>query len=269
MHSQRLLTAAVLGPLLYGILWWGGVIGFNWVLSIGIALCLFEYYSICFKSHTVIKYLGVVLGLMPVLAVAVTPMPWVIVPCLFLVLFTGAFLFIVSYAKWHRPIESLAVFLLGIWYVGFCGAHLGLLRAGILGREWILFLLVVIFSGDAGAYYVGRSIGKRKLCQPVSKGKTVEGAVGGLALNAIAAFLSWFLFMRQLDPRQLIVLAVVLGIIGQLGDLTESIVKRGFGVKDSGAILPGHGGIFDRIDAVLLAAPAIYWILHLGLVRQY
>ena len=153
---------------------------------------------------------------------------------------------------------------MGITYIGVCAAHLGLLRYLPMGREWVLFLLVTIFGGDAGAYYVGKGIGRHKLCPKISNGKTIEGAIGGLAVNAMAALFIWYIALRDIDPRILVPLALVIGAIGQVGDLAESIVKRSAGVKDSGKILPGHGGMFDRIDALLLAAPFLYWFLFLG-----
>jgi phosphatidate cytidylyltransferase len=132
-----------------------------------------------------------------------------------------------------------------------------------MGKEWVLFLLITVFSGDTGAYYVGKGIGKNKLCPHVSEGKTVEGSFGGLILNAIVAFFLWFVLLKKIDPRVLLSIALAVGAVGQVGDLIESMVKRFAGVKDSGNILPGHGGIFDRLDAVLLTSPFLFWILFL------
>ena len=157
---------------------------------------------------------------------------------------------------------------MGAAYVGFCAAHMVLMREMPGGREWILFLLVTVFSGDAGAYYVGKGIGRRKLCPALSSGKTVEGAVGGVLLNLAAALVLWSVLFRHLDLRLLLFLAVAMGIVGQAGDLAESIIKRSAGIKDSGTLLPGHGGIFDRVDAVLLAAPLLYWGLKLAGLEQ-
>ncbi len=269
MHTQRLLTAAVLGPLVFAVLWWGGVSGFALLLSAGVALCLYEYYSMVFPGIFWVRLFGVVAGLIPVFLSLFYPGPRMLVPGIFSGLFSSALLFIVTHERWKEPHTLWVFFFVGIGYIGFCASHLGLIRFLPLGRQWILFLLIVVFSGDAGAYYVGRALGKRKLCPGVSKGKTVAGAVGGLLANVVAAFLAWFLLLRSMEPWSLLFLAVVLGAVGQVGDLTESILKRGFGVKDSGSLLPGHGGVFDRVDAVLMAAPVLYWALELGLVKSF
>ncbi len=267
MHTKRLLTAAVLGPLVFFVLWWGGSTGFSVLLMAGSALCLYEYYSMVFPGRSVFHVLGVAAGLVPVFLSVACPEPRLLLPGIFCGLFFSALLFILTYDQWKEPQTSWVFFFMGIGYIGFCASHLGLIRFLPLGRQWILFLLIVVFSGDAGAYYVGHALGKRKLCPRVSKGKTVAGAIGGLVTNVVSAFLAWFLLLRSLEPWSLMFLAILMGAVGQVGDLAESIIKRGFGVKDSGSLLPGHGGVFDRIDAVLMAAPVLFWALDLGLVK--
>jgi phosphatidate cytidylyltransferase len=263
MHRLRLLTAAALGPLVFIVLWWGGRRLFDLALLGVTALCLYEYFTICFPGRGVIQGFGIFLGLFPVFSVLLWKDPEFIVPAVYIAFLGSAILFLVSYSRWSNAIQYWAAFFMGIAYVGVCAAHLGLLRYVPMGKEWVLFLLVTVFGGDAGAYYVGKGIGRHKLCPNVSKGKTVEGAAGGLILNAIAAFFLWFVLLRNIDPRALVPLALVIGAVGQVGDLVESMVKRSAGVKDSGSILPGHGGVLDRVDAVLLASPFLYWVLSL------
>lgn len=264
MHSQRLLTAAVLGPLVFIVLWWGGRRFFDPVLLLVSAICLYEYFALCFPGQWIIHGLGTVLGLLPVCSALLWEDPKFIVLSVYAAFVGTIFLFLASYSRWSNLLWNWATFFMGITYIGVCAAHLGLLRYLPMGREWVLFLLVTIFGGDAGAYYVGKGIGRHKLCPKISNGKTIEGAIGGLAVNAMAALFIWYIALRDIDPRILVPLALVIGAIGQVGDLAESIVKRSAGVKDSGKILPGHGGMFDRIDALLLAAPFLYWFLFLG-----
>jgi len=264
MHSQRFLTAAVLGPLVFIVLWWGGRRFFYPVLLGVSAICLYEYFALCFPGQPVIHGLGIIFGLFPVCSALLWEDPEFIVLSVYAAFVGTIFLFLASYSRWSNLLWNWATFFMGITYIGVCAAHLEFLRSLPMGREWVLFLLVTIFSGDAGAYYVGKGLGSHKLCPKISKGKTVEGAVGGLAVNAIAALFIWFTVLRNIDPRILVPLALVIGTIGQVGDLAESSVKRSVGVKDSGKILPGHGGMFDRIDALLLAAPFLYWFLSLG-----
>jgi phosphatidate cytidylyltransferase len=128
----------------------------------------------------------------------------------------------------------------------------------------ILGFFILIWSNDTFAYLVGRSVGKTKLFQRISPGKTWEGTVGGvICTQGIAYALS--IYFTELEPIHWHVVAVIVSVFGTLGDLVESMFKRSLGVKDSGNILPGHGGILDRFDAVLVAAPFV--VAYLSLVR--
>ncbi len=134
------------------------------------------------------------------------------------------------------------------------------------GNIWIFFLLAIIFSSDTGAFYCGRYLGKHKLHEKVSPGKTWEGAVGGIIGSVVAAL--WFLHVFPLHKTDLCIINLVIGlsVVGQIGDLAESMLKRSQGVKDSGFILPGHGGLLDRIDGLLFAIPVLYVYFHLCIV---
>jgi phosphatidate cytidylyltransferase len=138
-------------------------------------------------------------------------------------------------------------------------SHAVLLRGDPDGAAWIFFLLTLVFLGDIGAFYAGSYLGKHKLCPSVSPGKTVEGSVGGLAANIGIGTVFQFFFLPSLSWGTSILFFLCAGIAGQIGDLFESEFKRFSGVKDSGVILPGHGGILDRIDALLFAAPVAYF----------
>jgi len=125
------------------------------------------------------------------------------------------------------------------------------------GVMWVFFLLVVIFACDCGAFYCGRLFGKHKLHPIISPGKTWEGAAGGTIFSLIASF--WFLQivpLRKFDAGAM-VFVLILAVAGQIGDLCESMIKRHYGVKDSGGLLPGHGGVLDRIDSLLFAIPVL------------
>lgn len=130
------------------------------------------------------------------------------------------------------------------------------------GYLWIFFLLVVIFASDTGAFYCGKLFGKHKLYEAVSPGKTWEGAIGGVVLSIIAAL--WFSYLvPQCQGPGMLLLVVALTVAGQIGDLVESMLKRNYGKKDSGRILPGHGGLLDRIDGLLFAIPILFAYLNL------
>lgn len=156
--------------------------------------------------------------------------------------------------------------LLGPVYISLPLAMLMIMDRYPQGNIWIFFLLSVIFAGDTGAFYSGKLFGKHKLHETISPKKTWEGAVGGLLTSIIVAF--WFLRILRLHQVDLSMLALVLclSVTGQIGDLAESMLKRSGGVKDSSQILPGHGGILDRIDGLLFAIPVLYMYLHLCIV---
>lgn len=144
--------------------------------------------------------------------------------------------------------------------------YLGILLAAVLllflkpnGAGWVVFVMTVSWFSDTAAYFTGRALGKHKLYEAVSPKKTLEGSVGGLAGSALAAVLASFWYLPELSLGPGLVLAVVAGALGQLGDLAESLIKRGAGVKESGFLVPGHGGILDRVDALLFVAGSV-WI---------
>lgn len=155
-----------------------------------------------------------------------------------------------------------ALFLLGVLYIPLLLSHLVLLRGIQYGIQWIFLLLVIVMAGDTAAFYVGSSLGKRKLYPLVSPKKSVEGMLGGLAGSVAGTFLAKAAFFPQLSSVDCIVAALLVGMLGQLGDLFESLLKRSFGVKDSGSIFPGHGGMLDRLDSILFAAPMLYIYVH-------
>jgi phosphatidate cytidylyltransferase len=149
--------------------------------------------------------------------------------------------------------------ILGVMYVPLLMSHFILIRQEPEGIRWIFFILVLAFSGDIAAYYVGRGIGRRKLLPEVSPGKTVEGTIGLFAGSIIGCILFRQLFFPILPVLHTVILGLVGSVAGQLGDLCESALKRTAGVKDSGTLLPGHGGILDRLDCLMFITPFVYY----------
>lgn len=155
----------------------------------------------------------------------------------------------------HRPALGM-----GILYIGPAYLSLFVLRAQPAGLRNVLFIMVIVSAGDIGAYLLGRLVGGPRLAPKISPGKTWAGAIGGTAVAILAGTAAGYE-----NPLRAALLAAVLTVVAQAGDLLESAVKRHFGAKDSGWIIPGHGGLLDRLDGVLAAAPvALLWSLAIG-----
>ena len=159
--------------------------------------------------------------------------------------------------------EKLHLRIFGILYVGFTLSHFLLLADLDHWRQWIFALLIVIYLGDGAAYFSGSYLGKRKLAEKLSPKKTWEGAVGGLLGSLLGMVICHLLFFSMVSFSQALLVAALMAVIGQMGDLVESLIKRSCEIKDSGNILPGHGGILDRIDSVLFAVPVGYYLARI------
>ncbi len=159
-------------------------------------------------------------------------------------------------------IASSGATILGVLYVVLLGGHIVAVRTGFdqtLSAHLLSFFFMVIMGSDTGAYYVGKAFGKHKLAPSISPGKTWEGVAGGLAASFLMATIAHFWFFRDLPLIWAACLGVVMSVVGIFGDLTESALKRGAGAKDAANILPGHGGLLDRLDSLLFNAPVIYY----------
>jgi len=165
-------------------------------------------------------------------------------------------------APFEKMIPSVGSTLFGVLYIPLLGSHLVALRMGFpqtLSAHLLSFFFLVLMGSDAGAYYTGRAFGKHKLAPSISPGKTREGAVGGIVAALAMAVLAHFWFFRELPLKYMLPLAAIMALLGIFGDLAESALKRGAGAKDAANILPGHGGILDRLDSLLFNAPVIYY----------
>jgi phosphatidate cytidylyltransferase len=232
---------------------------------------LFEFFTLTkrqeLKADASIAYIGAAAFFVAFLfdAPAKAPDLLIFTAALFviLVLVTQTFRFRVDFSK---MLAGAGVTLLGVFYIAFLGGFLVSMRVGFdgtlipfLSTKLLGFFFLVGMGADVGAYYVGKTFGKHKLIPKVSPGKTWEGAIGGLVLSAAFAALASFWFFPELPYKFSIPLAVVMCVVGILGDLAESAMKRGAGAKDAARILPGHGGLLDRLDSLLFNAPILYY----------
>jgi phosphatidate cytidylyltransferase len=174
-----------------------------------------------------------------------------------------------------RQVESMAVTLFGVLYVGWLSAHMVLLRelpwrAGYdyaQGASYVLLAFFVTWSCDTGAYAVGRTFGRRRPWARISPRKSLEGSIGGLIFAVIGAFVARAWFARYLGPWDPLALGLLVGVFAQVGDLVESLLKRDASHGDSSDIIPGHGGILDRFDSLYFGAPIVYYYLRLVVFR--
>lgn len=197
----------------------------------------------------------------PIIGAAFQPNVQFLVP-----LIIGSFLALTCYLLFryknlHDSFGLFARLAFGLLYIGGFGAHLVLLRDFADGGAWLTVCSAITASSDSGAYFVGKKFGQRKLCPNISPNKTIEGAAGGIGAGIAAGLIFSWLLGIQSGILALVGCSLILTITGIVGDLTESIIKRGTGTKDSGKCLAGHGGLLDRADSLLFAVPVLYYFL--------
>jgi len=259
MHLKRWITAVVALPFLIAFLLKGGRLPFALFICFVSTIGLWEYFEIVFKKEkddgqNLIIILGYISGPAIIFSAFINSLEYVFYLFAFNLILSGS----ISLTKFKtNPSfhEAISKQIQGLVYVPTLLSFLVLIRNGADGVTWIFMILCIIFAGDTGAYYAGTYLGRHKLCPAVSPGKTVEGSIGGLISNVIIGSLFKYSFLVALPWSTFLLFCLLIGITGQMGDLFESVLKRFSGVKDSGYILPGHGGVLDRIDALLFAAP--------------
>ena len=280
----RVLTAAILIPLVVAAIWWGP----NWLIAIVSAFvaiaALLEFFSIAshlgFQPHklwTCLAAAGIIgqqwyasrMASVTRLGDLLDRSPRITME---LVLFGFVLGIAVITLGTHRSLTevlaSISVSAGGLLFVVLpFSAVVRLHGVDVLGPRLLLFTVVLVWVGDSAAYFVGRGVGRWKMAPEISPKKTWEGAganlLGALLVGAIFGYFS------GIPPAHVLAMAAVGNIAGQIGDLFESAWKRSAGVKDSGASLPGHGGMLDRIDALILAAPAVWYYFEWVVLKKY
>jgi len=220
-----------------------------------------EYYNLVLPhSKWIERTVGIGLGLILSIIISLVGMKE-ISPFFVLVLLTLSILFMATSKDLSSTISNMGGTLFGIFFIGFLLAYVSLIRNMTNGRLWVLFLMVTIWAGDISALLIGSFFGRHKLYPKISPKKTFEGLFGSIVGSIIVALAFSLLFIPHLKKGHCILLAVGLGILGQLGDFTESMLKRSAQVKDSGTLIPGHGGMLDRLDSFLFSAPFLHYSL--------
>jgi phosphatidate cytidylyltransferase len=262
--KTRLLTAIVAIPLLWLIVRYLPMGLFTGFICAVAAVALFEYFEMALPDHPAERGLGVGGGIL-VAAAVVSGQPQVLGAGLALLVILGLVLPLVRTTDPFGATQRLGLSLLGVLYFGFLTGHIVLLRAGDDGWRWVLFTVFTAMGSDSGGYFAGRAFGRHKLAPTVSPSKTVEGGVGAIAGAVVIAMLCKLVILPLIGLREAMALGAVVSVLAQLGDLCESALKRAFGAKDSGWIIPGHGGILDRLDSLLF--PIVFAYYYAALPR--
>ena len=277
--NSRLLTAIIALPILILSIilpyFLPNYSAANWLFLVIAALAfgagLFEFFTLTkkleLKADASIAYLGAAAFFVAFLFDAPRNAPdfLILTVALFLilVLITQTFRFQADFSK---MLTGIGVTVLGVLYIAFLGGFIVSMRVGFvettvpfLSTKLLAFFFLVVMGADVGGYYVGKNFGKYKLIPKVSPNKTWEGVVGGLVLSSAFAAIASATFFPELPYKHSIPLAIVMSIVGLSGDLAESAMKRGSKTKDAANILPGHGGLLDRLDSLLFNAPILYY----------
>ena len=262
---RRILSAVVFLPIFWVIVKKFGHVPFDLLIAMAAGVALFEMYRLAEargqRCHHLIGGLVMLLFLAAFISPAISIEYALLAGLFFIPLAT-----LRRGGEWGPALGDIAATLFGATFIGLLFGYLiglrllnDLPKGGETGSDLVFLLFFVVWAADTAAYYTGSTIGRTALAPRVSPRKTVEGAVGGVlgALAAIFVARAWF--MHWLSLPDCLILGLLLGVIGIFGDLVESMLKRGAGVKDSASVVPGHGGILDRVDSVLYAAPVLYY----------
>ena len=262
--ARRVLTSALVLTVV-------GLVVFvcpNWVFSalasIMIGIALAEFFSLVEKKNIfVYKYFGVIVGMCVPLIIyfqmggegyfTLEPF-FIVIACLFI--------FVLQFIRRDssQALTSIAVTLFGLLYIAWFFSFFIKIKFLQNGTMLVVFLILVTKMGDVGAYFIGKAIGRHNLIPRISPHKTIEGTIGGLLFSVLSAVASKS-YLPDFSYAHLVVLGALLGMLAQVGDLAESLLKRDCAVKDAGSILPGFGGLLDMIDSLLFTTPIFYFYI--------
>ena len=283
---QRIITIGLLAPIIIGIISfdlqpYGSLPFLVFIISVAV-MSLNEYYHMAYQKEEPFFLTGHFLAITLIMLAFFSELRsfWhsPLIQCASIILL-GFFLMELAFRRIYFPARKLAITLRGVAYIGWLYAYFILIRNLPFGKELVFLVLFTIWSLDIMAYVVGMTLGKHKLSPDISPKKTLEGALGGFLAAVFMAYILASGVLQDTFPSTVnrffaihfgawhsLILGAIIGILGQAGDLYESLIKRTYHVKDSSNILPGHGGILDRADSFILLAPVVYyylaWLLH-------
>ncbi|MCZ6799371.1 MAG: phosphatidate cytidylyltransferase [Nitrospirae bacterium] len=266
MDPRRFYSALVFIPLLYLGIRYSPPWLFSLLISTVALFALWEFLALYFADTSSVstKVLSCLLATLLLGAMHKgLPEIWLVALLGIVAIIVSGFF--ISPANTKQRLPGWAAYIFGVLYVGLLLGHYALLRNLEHGVALVFFVIIVTWLSDTGGFFVGKTLGKHPLAPTLSPKKTVEGLLGGVLFSVIGATISQFTFVPFFSVGQCIMLGVGLALLGALGDLAESAIKRSVSVKDSGTIIPGHGGVLDRVDSLLFTGPAMYYYVMFSL----
>ena len=255
---KRVLSGVVFLPVFFAIVYWAPPYVFFLLAASASVIGCYEFFQMASNMgiHGFYKT-GMVISFLLCLGFYVDP--GLAFPIICLSVLAACLTWLITEKNIKVAANQIAYTVFGIIFVAGLLGHFILIRNLEAGRSLIFFSIAIVWFGDTTAYYGGRAFGKRPLSYIVSPKKTIEGSFFGLLGSLVAGLLANLVFSIDIPLNHCLIMALFCGMIGQFGDLTESIMKRNAGVKDSGQLIPGHGGILDRVDGLMFGGPFFYY----------
>ncbi len=259
----RVRSAAIGAVILLTVLIWGGSIGASFTAAVIAGIICWELSDLFFHLPDQQEKVKTLLGTAWLVIFANMIFPRSMLESLVCAV-AGLFAYYLATAERHpehlkEHFQEMVFTIFVLAYVVVNTAFLPLIRDNVHGIGWTLYFLGIVWTCDSAAYFVGRKFGKQKLYPLISPGKSVEGAAGGLLGALILSFAFKIFGFKSISWLGVIIIPIVIGTLSQIGDLCESFLKRAYGIKDTGKLLPGHGGMLDRFDGVVFCLPFMYF----------
>ena len=261
IEKKKIWAGTVIVPPLIFLVVWGPSYTLSLMVLAATYLGLREFYNLTLPGlKKVERFFGIGLGL--ILTALLSYGNLKMVPLfLVLMLLILSVLFMGTSENHASTMTHIGISFFGILYIAFLLSHVSLIRNLPDGKQWALFLMATVWAGDISALSGGSLFGRHKLYPKISPKKTYEGLIGGILGSIVVALVFGLFFLSEVESGVLVLLAMGIGIFGQLGDFSESMIKRSAQVKDSGDLIPGHGGMLDRLDSFLFSSPFLYYSL--------
>lgn len=260
-YVKRWLTGIILAAVLLAVIILTSAEIFTAIITIFIIGGVWEYNKIVFGKSFLKEKIEIYIFAIIIPAVALFGNSQQLVSVLTLSFLCVFILFLWSVKESTFDVMLVAKVIFGIMYIPLLTSHFIMLRMLDNGAYWILFVLLTSIVGDTAGLYIGKYFGKNKLSVLVSPGKTIEGTIGLVGGSVLGCMVFSYFFLPEISQVHIFIISFVGSIIGQLGDLCESAIKRNYGLKDASSLLPGHGGLLDRMDSLIFIAPFVYYYL--------